>query len=404
MNPTGIPSDGTSEYHSLAYFGCNSYGGSKDYSQPFRAAPYLRVWHSQASPKMSYIGKALSTKKVPKMSQTPLRFNFVVSYLVLGLLILPGVIARAQTCQTSADMDAGTRTAITNAGQRYFDMVSKGDAASLKQNAVPSVASDFSGMEERVKAAQPQLAGAQATVKNAFLLDNTQTAPDARAEFYCGVFGKNGQTANSAAFYFDSLPAGKYAVVLLDANSSKGRTMFSVIVQQTGSDWKFGNVFIKPAQITGHDSDWFLTQARQFKAKGQTHNAWFYYLEARNLISPMPFMSTLATDKLYDESQAAQPTDLPASGKTVDLAAGTAPYKLTAVFPDVVGTDLDLIVRYQSANVNNTNQAYQDNVAVMKAMLAKYPEVRDAFAAVVARAVDATGRDYGTLLAMKDIK
>jgi hypothetical protein len=180
--------------------------------------------------------------------------------------------------------------------------------------------------------------------------------------------------------------------------------MFSVIVQQSGSDWKFGNVFIKPAQITGHDSDWFLTQARQFKAKGQMHNAWFYYLEARNLISPMPFMSTLATDKLYDESQTAQPTDLPASGKTVDLTAGSAPYKLTAIFPDVVGTDLDLIVRYQSANVSNTNQAYQDNVAVMKAMLAKYPEVRDAFAAVVARAVDATGRDYGTLLAMKDIK
>jgi hypothetical protein len=34
----------------------------------------------------------------------------------------------------------------------------------------------------------------------------------------------------------------------------------------------------------------------------------------------------------------------------------------------------------------------------------KYPEVREAFAAVVARAVDPNGHDYGTLLAMKDIK
>jgi len=338
------------------------------------------------------------------MNLTPLRFNFVRLYLLLGVLAFFSVFARAQTCQTSADMDAATRTAITNAGQRYFDMVSKGDVASLKQNSVPSVASDFSGMEERVKAAQPELSGAQGTVKNAFLLDNTQTAPDARAEFYCGVFAKNGQTANSAAFYFDSLPPGKYAVILLDANSSKGKTMFSVLAQQAGSDWKFGNVFVKPAQIAGHDSDWFLTQARQFKAKGQTHNAWFYYLEARNLISPMPFMSTLATDKLYDESQAAQPPDLPAGGKTTDLVAGTTTYKITSLFPDVVGTDLDLIVRYQSANVSNTNQAYQDNVAVMKAVVTKYPELRDAFAAVVARAVDATGRDYGTLLAMKDIR
>jgi hypothetical protein len=55
-------------------------------------------------------------------------------------------------------------------------------------------------------------------------------------------------------------------------------------------------------------------------------------------------------------------------------------------------------------DVSNTNLAYQDNIAVMKGLVAKYPELRDAFAGVVARAVDPSGRDYGTLLAMKDIK
>jgi len=30
--------------------------------------------------------------------------------------------------------------------------------------------------------------------------------------------------------------------------------------------------------------------------------------------------------------------------------------------------------------------------------------VKDAFAGIVARAVDPSGRDYGTMLAMKDIK
>ncbi len=210
--------------------------------------------------------------------------------------------------------------------------------------------------------------------------------------------------ANSAAFYLDNLPPGKYAVVLIDANSAKGRTMFSEVLQQTGNDWKLGGLYIKSAQVAGHDSDWFVAQARQFKAKGQMHNAWFYYLEARSLISPLPFMSTLATDKLYDESQPLQPSDLPASGKTASLASPTSTYKLTAVFPEVVGNDLDLIVRYESANVSNTNVAYQDNVNVMKALVTRFPEVRDAFAAVVARAVDTSGRDYGTLLAMKDIK
>ena len=180
--------------------------------------------------------------------------------------------------------------------------------------------------------------------------------------------------------------------------------MVSVILQQAGTDWKLGGLYMKAAQVGGHDSDWFLARAREYKTKGQTHNAYFFYAQARSLISPVPFMSTLATDKLYDESQAAQPADVPANGKTVDLAAGTATYKLTAVFPEVVGNDLDLIVKYQAADVSNTNLAYQNNIAVIKALVAKYPEVRDAFAGVVARAVDPSGRDYGTLLAMKDVK
>jgi len=71
---------------------------------------------------------------------------------------------------------------------------------------------------------------------------------------------------------------------------------------------------------------------------------------------------------------------------------------------EVVGTDLDLIVKYQAADISNTNLAYQSNIAVIKALVMKYPEVKDVFAAVVARAVDPSGRDYGTLLAMKDVK
>jgi hypothetical protein len=115
-------------------------------------------------------------------------------------------------------------------------------------------------------------------------------------------------------------------------------------------------------------------------------------------------MSTLATDKLYEEFQKTQPADVPGNGKTVDVAAGTATYKLIDLFPAPVGNDLDLIVKYQAADVSNTNLAYQSNVAVIKALVAKFPEVKDAFAAVVARAVDPSGKDYGTLLAMKDVK
>ena len=324
----------------------------------------------------------------------------------LALVLLAGTTASAsaQSCQTSTDLDDATRSAITGAGQRYFEMAAKGDSAALRQNAIASLATDFSSIEATVKDHQPDLAGAQATLKSVFLLQADGSAPLPHTEFYCGVFGKSGQTANSAVFYLDNLGPGKYGVVIFDATSSKGRANFSLILQQTGTDWKLGGLYIKSTQVAGHDSEWFIARAHDYKAKGQSHNAWFFYLEARSLVSPLPFMSTAATDRLYDESQGAQPPDVPTNGKTVDLAATAASYKLTAIFPEAVGNDLDLIVKYQAADASNTNQAYQSNVAVMKALVLKYPEVRDAFAAVVARAVDPGGHDYGTLLAMKDIK
>ena len=83
---------------------------------------------------------------------------------------------------------------------------------------------------------------------------------------------------------------------------------------------------------------------------------------------------------------------------------GGKSYKVTDLFPIPVGQDFDLVVRYQSADVSDTGKTFQDNTAVMKALVAKYPELRDAFAGIVARAVEPSGRDYGSMLGMKDIK
>jgi len=341
------------------------------------------------------------------------RRRLLLSCGVLGLLIFAGSSGVAQSCLTSSDMDAATRSALSAAGMRYFGLVAAGDAASLRQNSIPSLAADFSSIESTVKDNQAALAGSKGAARGPFLLEAAGTAALPRAEFFCGVFGSKGQTKDSAAFSLNNLAPGKYGVVILDAPSAKGAYTVSLILQQMGADWKLGGLYIKAAQFAGHDSDWFIARAHDAQGKGQLHNAWLYYLVARTLVSPLPFMSTAVTDKLYDDSQKLQPADFPAEGKTADLssgstagstATGTATYKLTALFPEVVGNDLDLIVRYQASDISNTNQTYQNNVSVMKALVAKFPEVKEAFAGIVARAVDPSGRDYGTMLAMKDIK
>ena len=328
------------------------------------------------------------------------------SHFVLWLgIALSSASAWAQTCFTSDDMDAATRSALEAAGNRYFEMVARGDTASLKAHSIPSVASNFTGIEETIKENQANLTGAHATPRNPFLLKAEGTAALQRAEFLCGIFGANGQTKNSAEFIIPNLPPGSYGIVTLDVTTEKSPYTVAFVLEQQGTDWKIGGFFLRPTQLVGHDSNWFFDQARTFKAKGQMHNAWLYFVQGRDLAMAVPFMYTQATDKLYDEAQSVKPTDFPVNGNTADLTSANGKvYKLTTVFPLAVGQDLDLVVKYQTADVSNSGQTFQENMNVMRAMVAKFPELRDAFAGIVCRAVEPSGKDYGSLMPIKDIK
>jgi hypothetical protein len=337
-----------------------------------------------------------------KYLQVRFFLNGFIALAAMGILL--SIAAAQETCETSTDMDAATRSALTSTALRYYSLIAKGDTVSLRQSSIPSLAGEFSGIEGTVKANQATLAAANPSARLPFLLTEQSSTANPHAEFFCGVFGRGGQTADSAAFYLSGLAPGKYGVVIIDAPSANGSYTVSEILQLLGNDWKLGGLYIKDSRFDGHDSNWFISQAEAFQKKGQLHNSWLYYAIARSLISPLPFMSTAATDKLYDDSQKAQPADFPSDGKPTTLPARTMTYKISALFPEVVGKDLDLIVKYEVPSIADSNQMYQSNVAVMKALLAKYPELREAFTSVVARAVEPSGHDYGTMLAMKDIK
>jgi len=322
--------------------------------------------------------------------------KWAAASLLLGVL---SASLYAQTCFIGTDMEESTRAALVNTGKKYFEFAAQGDVASLRQNAIPSLAANFTGIESAVVENKPSLLGGTATPRSPFLLKAEGNKPLERAEFLCGVFAAQGQTANSAEFVIPNLPPGNYAIITLDVASQKPSTV-TFVLQQQGNDWKLGGFYAKPSQVSGHDGNWFLQQARNYKAKGQNRVAWYYYLQARELLVPVSFMYTQLTDKAYDEMQAVKPSDLP----PFDLVGAGKTYRVMDMFPVVVGNDLDLVVKYQSASVADTGQTFQENTAVMKALVSKYPEFRDAFAGIVARATETSGRDYGSLMAMKDIK
>jgi len=312
--------------------------------------------------------------------------------------------ADSQTCLASADMPDPLRSGLELAARRYFEMSAHGDGAGLRQNSIPLLAGNFGGVEAAVKDNAAAFTGAQATVRPPFQLTADGPEPLPRAEFLCGVFGKTGQTADSAVFVLNNLPPGKYGVVILDVKGGKEGRMLTMILQQAGGDWKLAGFYVRPSEAAGHDAAWYAGKAREYKKKSQNHNAWLYFREATTLSSPVDFMSTQASDRLYDETQSVQPADMPANGNAVDLSAVGRTFRMTEIFPLAVGGELDVVVKYASLDISNTQKTFQDNMAVIKALVVKYPELKEAFAGVVARAVTPSGQDYGSMLPMKEIK
>jgi hypothetical protein len=250
------------------------------------------------------------------------------------------------------------------------------------------------------------------------VLEASGTGPLQHAEFFCGIYN----SPDRVGFSIPNLPPGTYAVVIQDVTTPKAAKYSVTMILQAqmaggastaqsanpetalaSATWKLAGYYVRPETLNGHDGQWFWDKARQYKAQGQMLNAYFYYIEARQLLSPVDFMGTPQLDKIYDETQQAVPKDMPVNGP-VDSVIGGQTYKLLQVFPVPVGQELDLVIRYQVPDISNTTQTFQQNMTLIKAFVAKYPELRGAFDAVVARAVNPSGQDYGSLLPMKDIK
>ncbi|HEY1731123.1 MAG TPA: hypothetical protein VGG15_05220 [Terriglobales bacterium] len=279
-------------------------------------------------------------------------------------------------------------------------MSKNGDVAGLKANAIPAITADFSSIEQAVVTNKPYFAEGQASITGTYLLDASQSkAPLARADFYCGIYN----SPDRVGFSIPNLPPGRYAVVIQKVNGKDPITL-SLVLQDVSGAWKLAGYYPRLDAIGGHDGDWYLTKAREFKAKGDMHDAWFYYLTAWDLTAPVNFMGTPQLDKIATEMQSARPSDMPSQQAPLSLSANGKVFKVTELAAVPVDNKLDLRIRYENANANNSQVAFQDNMAVIKAVVVKYPELREGFDSIVARAVDSNGEEYGTLLPVKEIK
>lgn len=334
------------------------------------------------------------------MTGIPMTLKRIFASLIV--LASAATFAAAEQCLTTGDMDAASKSAIENTARQFYQYAAAGDATALRGQAIPALSGNFGGIERAVLDNREALAGTQANIYSTYILDATGGEPTLDAMFVCGVYNSQ----NRLQFSIPNLPAGKYALVIMEANGQKGPYWLSLILQQAGASWQLAGFYPKARRLGDRGAGWFLTQARDYRAKGELHNAYFYYLTARDLALPVSFMMTRPVEKLDSEAEPIVPKDIPGEQPVAITAASGKSYQVTQVFPVPVGTGMNLVIKYKAVDpVSDTRASFQNNMELIKAFAAKYPEYRSAFAGFVARAVDpSTGQDYGTVLAMNDIK
>ena len=334
------------------------------------------------------------------------------AHLVLALAAaLAAPLARAQTCTTAEEMFPATREAIQNTARRYWEAAAHNDTETLRQAAIPAVAAGFQPIADAILAHHELLASSQATLRGAYLLETEGDQTRPQVSFYCGVY----RTPGWLGFTFTDLEPGRYAVALFDLSAPAGPHTFSLVLRQEpppamatpdvalAQPWRLAGLYLKPATTLGHDAQWYLEKARAFQLSGQPRNAWFFYLLARDLLAPVPFLGTELLDTIFDEQQQVRPAELPYD-QPLSLGVGGRNVRITHVFPVPAEQGLLLVVKYEAADVSDSAKANAQNLAVSRAFLARFPEYRTAFAGVVARAVEPSGRDYGSLVMMKDLQ
>lgn len=326
--------------------------------------------------------------------------------IVLILSVFFVVSARAaELCYTTQDsnFDGNTRAAIEAAAQQLFADAQAGNASAMQQMAIPAIAGSFQGIANTVQGNKDKLVGSQAHIRNEWLLDAPGTQNYERAEFFCGAFNSPQRTS----FVIPGLPPGKYAVVIQDVSGAKQPLTITSILQQDARQWKLAGYYASAHLVGPHDGLWYWVQARDMKKQGYQHTSFFYYLEAANLLSGgVGFMSTPQLEALYQEEQTNIPKDIPQNTQQpTPLMLNGQTYQVVQAF--VVPNDkqgLDLVYKYSVPDISDQVKTFQQNMAFIKALAQQYPEYKQAFTSIVARAVAPSGQDFGTQLPVNEIK
>lgn len=259
--------------------------------------------------------------------------------------------------------------------------VQNGDIQGLRQDTLPSVAADFSGIAASAQALRPQIQQAGLTVDALFAFDAGQPAAGAQgSQFFCSPAG----STMTVVLNFSGLPPGKYVLAIVRASGvPKPQQISLILAQDTASQWKLAGFFSKPLLLAGQNGVWYWSRARQFASRKDDWAAFFYYRIATFLVVPNDFLSSPNVEKITREASLIHPRNLPAD-QPVTLTADGLPFQITRVDTSADLGPLDFVIHYkpdpeEAAQLRDPVAARKQVLSLMEGLLATHPGLRDAF-------------------------
>jgi len=281
------------------------------------------------------------------------------------------------SCTTQSQMTAAERSALAQSAQIIAANVQAGNAAAVRTETIASVAAQFDGIANSIEEVTTSIHSARLTVDDLYLLDATDLKAPQETQFFCGVQG----SALTVEITIPDLPAGKYALAVVHATGVPQPQQLSLILQNDpagSSGWKLAGFFTRPMVMGGHDGLWFWRQARDYAAKKQVWDAWFYYQTAQYLLEPVDFISSPNLQKLQKEADQNRPDNLPGADP-MRLNAGPETFDVTNLHTGELSSQLDLVVTYNATPNQDPVAARAQVTSVMRALLQQHPELQSAF-------------------------
>ena len=327
-----------------------------------------------------------------------------------ALAIFAVAAARAEVCTTQSQMKDADRDSLAATARTLTAEVIANNITGLRAATADDLTKDFGAVTFLVASTAPRLAGGSAVIDQLYLLDASTIKPsangaDAEAQFFCAL----NRSVAEADFVIPGLKPGTYgfAVVHVDHGATPWRIAY--LLQRDGGTWKMAGIYPAAAAAAGHDGLWYWKDARQRAAEKQKWNAWLEFGEADSLLRPASFVDSTHLEKLHTEQASAAPAVVsdgvsPEVPLVVKAADGTE-FHITAIrLDDSAGGDRpDVVLHLRVDPLADVAAARKRNADAMRAVLAAYPELRQAFhgVAVVAEASGAT--PFTTEAPMADI-